>query len=149
MTYEKNTYSDDDMLSVIQSIEKLEDEKASIMATAMGECAGLSQKIKAIKKEAKDELSIPLKVLNPILKRRKLERKIAAIADAVDEDFIEVFEDAAGQFCMFSPNEREDDGDDELAGGAVSEPGTGGARTAADDAAEQAEGDAALERAVH
>jgi uncharacterized protein (UPF0335 family) len=136
--YRANTYEDDDMLSVIQSIEKLEDEKASIMAAAMGECAGLAEKIKTIKKEAKDDLSIPLKVLNPILKRRKLERKIAAIVEAVDEDFIEVFEDAAGQFCMFSPVEREDDEDAETDDKPSDEP----ARTAADDAAEQAEGEA-------
>lgn len=108
MTYKSNSYEDDDMRSVIDQIETYEAQKAKIMASAMGECAGLSSKIKDVKKQAKDELGIPLKVLNPLLKRRKLEKKIADLSDGVDEDYVEVFEDAVGQFCLFALIEDED-----------------------------------------
>lgn len=100
-----NTYDDDDLAAKLEEIEALIAQKASIMATAMGECAKISEKIKTAKKEAKDDLSIPLKVLNPLLKRRKLEREIEKIDESIDEDFADVWADASGQFCMFAPVE--------------------------------------------
>jgi uncharacterized protein (UPF0335 family) len=106
--YRQNSYDDDDMRAVIDAIESLEAQKKSIMAAAMGECAGIANKIKVQKKQAKDDLGIPMKVLNPILKRRSLERKIEELTSNVDEDYIEVFEDAVGQFCFFSMVNDED-----------------------------------------
>lgn len=106
--YRANTYSDDDMRSVIEQIEKLEAQKGSARMTAAAECSALAGKIKATKKEAK-ELGIPMKVLNPILRRRKLERQISELG--VDEEYAEVYEDAAGQFCMFAPVERDEPAD--------------------------------------
>lgn len=146
--YKSNTYADEDMKSVIDQIEALEAEKVSIMSAAMGECSAVAEKIKKVKKEAKDDLSIPMKVLNPLLKRRKLERKISEIDGAIDEDYVEVFLDAAGQFCMFAPiadnGEAEAEWPDDKAAGTKRS-----ARTKADDDAEQAEGEKALEGAVH
>lgn len=148
MTYQPNTYDDDDMRAVIEEIEKLEAEAVTIKARAAGECSKIAARIKAKRKEAKDELGIPSKVLGPILKRRKLERKIAEITAGVDEDYAEVYEDAAGQFCMFSPVEA---GDDVAAEGEKPWPddAQAGQRTADDDEAEQAEGEAVINGAVH
>lgn len=104
--YRKNSYSDEDMRDILAQIEKLEAEKIAIMSKAMGECGGVANKVKALKKTAKDDLGIPLKVLNPLLKRRKLERKIEDLNDGIDEDYVEVWEDACGQFAMFAPMEE-------------------------------------------
>lgn len=103
-----NTYDDDDMQSVLDRIEEIDAQKKSIMATAMAECGKLSDKIKEIKKEAADDLKIPRKVLNPLLKRRRLERQIEAIDGDVDEDFQEVYVDACGQFAMFAPVDQDE-----------------------------------------
>lgn len=101
-------YDDDDLKAKIDEIEALEAQKTTIMAKAAAECSAIAGKIKAAKKEAKDDLSIPLKVLNPLLRRRKLERKIQETDEAVDDDFAEIYQDAAGQFCFFSPAEQDE-----------------------------------------
>lgn len=98
-----NTYDDDDLSAKLDEIEALEAQKKSIMAKAASDCSGIAAKIKAAKKEAKDDLNIPLKVLNPLLKRRKKEREIQEIDAAIDGDFQEVWEDACGQFAFFAP----------------------------------------------
>jgi len=139
--YRKNSYSDEDMRTVLDHIEGLKAANRSIMAAAMAECAANNAKIKAEKKIAKDDLGIPLKVLNPLLKRRELERKIADITDDVDEEYIEVFEDAAGQFCMFAAVDAED-GDENPEPAEPDEP-------VFDDDAEQAAGAEALSQVKH
>lgn len=144
MTYQANTYDDDDMRDIIDQIEAHEASKKAIIAKAMGECSGLSAKIKELKKTAKDDLSIPLKVLNPILKRRKLERQIDDINEGVDEDFAEVFEDAVGQFCMFAPIEDTEQGAQE-----DYEADTDDEVTADPTEAELAEGEAVLGQVKH
>lgn len=102
MTYQSNTYSDEDMRDVLAEIEGFEDEIGEIMASAMGKAAGLRKKIKATKKRAKDDLSIPMGVLNPLLKVRKLDRQRQKVIDDVSEDLIEVFEDADRNFGLFA-----------------------------------------------
>jgi hypothetical protein len=101
--YRQNEYSDDDMRDIIAEIEGLDDEAQEIMASAMGKVAGLRKKQKAAKKRAKDDLSIPMGVLVPLLKRRALEKKMKKLEDEVAEELIEVFQDAAGQFSFLNP----------------------------------------------
>ncbi|AVX04309.1 hypothetical protein MXMO3_01784 [Maritalea myrionectae] len=98
-----NTYDDDDLKAVVDEIEAFEAKKEEIMAAARGECAGIAKKIKDTKKRAKTELRIPGKPLSALLKTRKLERQIKEVADGVDEDEIEIFEDMTGQFSFLKP----------------------------------------------
>jgi hypothetical protein len=99
----RNTYEEDDLKSVVEEIEGFEAEKEKIMAEAKGRCAGLSKKIKATKKTAREELLIPSKPLNALLKTRKLEKKLKDVAEGVDEDEVEIFEDMTGQLSFLKP----------------------------------------------
>ena len=103
-----NTYDDDDLAATLSEIEGLEAQKRKIVATAAADCSAIAGKIKEAKKSAKDDLGIPLSVLNPLLKRRKLERKIEEINEGIDDDFQEVWEDACGQFALFAPADRDE-----------------------------------------
>src|SRR4051812_39194854 len=108
--YQKNGYEDEDFRNILVEIEGLEEEKVSIRARAAGECGGLAKKVKNAKATAK-ALGIPLTILTASLRSRRLERQLQAIADGIDEDMIEVWEDAAGQFSMFAavPDEEPDE----------------------------------------
>jgi hypothetical protein len=102
----KNGYEDSDLKQILDEIEEFEDQKVSIRAKAAGECGGISKKIGNTKGRAK-ELNIPLAALNALLKTRKLERQMDAIAHQVPDDYVEIFDDMTGQFSMFSPDEGE------------------------------------------
>jgi hypothetical protein len=143
----RNGFEDDDLRDVIAEMEAMDDEAAEIMASAMGKVAGIRKKQKALKKRAKDDLSIPSRLLTTLLKQRKLERKLQELADDVPEDEIELYADAAGQFSFLAP-----EGDEP----ATVTPAQRAARKAAEAAkahheAEQAEGEAVLNElaAVH
>lgn len=99
----RNTYEEADLKSVVDEIEAFEAKKEEIMAAARGECGGIAKKIKDLKKRANSELMIPRGPLNALLKTRKLEKKLKDVADNVDEDDIEVFEDMTGQLSFLKP----------------------------------------------
>lgn len=138
----RNGFEDDDFRQILEEIEEYEDEKVSIRAAAAGECGGLAKKIKNAKSTAK-ALGIPLSILNGVLKTRRLERQIDAVAKGIPEDQAELFADASGQFSFLKPV----DGETIVAAAAR------GAKSAAEDnaAAEQAEGEKVLDdlTAVH
>lgn len=104
----KNSFDDSDMTQILEEIEGLVQEQVLIRAEAAGRCGGISKKIGNAKGRAK-ELGIPLTILGGLLKTRKLERQIAAVADGIPDDFAEVWEDAAGQFSMFKPEDEDDE----------------------------------------
>lgn len=101
----KNGYDDDDFLAVLQELEELDDEAESIMATARGKVSGIRTRQKNRIKIAKQELMIPSDVLGAVRRQRKLERKLKLLAESVADDMIEVYEDAAGQFSLFRPDD--------------------------------------------
>jgi hypothetical protein len=107
--YRKNGFEDEDFLKQLLAIEELEAEQRSIRAKAASECGKLAKRIKNEKATAK-ALGIPPSILSASLKTRKLERQIEAVAADIDEDLIEVWEDAAGQFSMFAPGPDEEQG---------------------------------------
>lgn len=101
----KNSYEDADFAQVIAEIEEMDEEIASIQATAAGKIGGVKTRKANRIKIAKQELGIPSDVLTTVLKQRVLERKMQKLAGGVPDDLIEVYEDAAGQFSLFKPDE--------------------------------------------
>lgn len=101
----KNSYEEDDLAAVVSQIEEREAAIKSIMAKAMNDAKQERKKIADLKKEAKDSLGIPLGPLGALLKTRKLEREIAAIAEGVADDLVEVFEDMTGQLSFLAPTD--------------------------------------------
>lgn len=97
----RNSYSDEDFAQVIAEIEEMDEEIASIQATAAGKIGGVKTRKANRIKIAKLELSIPTDVLKAVLKQRDLERKLQKLAGGVPDDLIEVYEDASGQFSLF------------------------------------------------
>jgi len=138
--FKRNGYDDEDALQLIQRIEELKAKKASIMAAARGECAGVQKQIKNAMAEAKD-INLPAASLRTILRRRELEWQIDNLGEGVPEDEAEIYEDMAGQFCMFAP--IEDEATDDADGEAADEP------PAFDNDAEQAAGAEALSQVKH
>lgn len=101
----RNTYEDADFAQVIAEIEEMDEEIASIKATAAGKVGGVKTRKANRIKIAKQELGIPSDVLKAVLQQRGLERQMQALAGGVPDDLIEVFEDASGQFSLFKPAE--------------------------------------------
>lgn len=101
----RNSYSDEDFAQVIAEIEEMDEEIASIQATAAGKIGGVKTRKANRIKIAKQELSIPTDVLKAVLKQRDLERKLQKLAGGVPDDLIEVYEDASGQFSLFKAEE--------------------------------------------
>lgn len=99
-----NSYEDSDFLQVIQEIEEMDDEIVTIQATAAGKIGGVKTRKANRKKIAKQELGIPTKVLEAVLKQRSLERQIAKISAGVPDDEVELYADAAGQFSFLKPD---------------------------------------------
>ena len=102
---QSNSYADEDFAQVIAEIEEMDEEIASIQATAAGKIGGVKTRKSNRIKIAKQELGIPSDVLTTVLKQRVLERKMQKLAGGVPDDLIEVYEDAAGQFSLFKPDE--------------------------------------------
>lgn len=108
MTDFKNSlYEDSDLRQVIDEIEAMEDEKVSIRMKAAADAGVIAKRIKAKKKEAKDAAGIPTTILNRLLKQRDLERKLEANANEVEEQLIELFAEASGQFSWLAPSPEE------------------------------------------
>jgi len=101
----KNSYNDEDFAQVIAEIEEMDEEIASIQATAAGKIGGVKTRKSNRIKIAKAELGIPSDVLKAVLKQRDLERKLQKLAGGVPDDLIEVYEDASGQFSLFKAEE--------------------------------------------
>jgi hypothetical protein len=137
----KNSFEDDDFRTVLTEIEEADEEAESIMASARGKVSAIRKRQKNRIKIAKQELGIPSDVLRAVLKQRKLEQKLKALAGDVSDDLIEVYEDAAGQFSLFAPAEGEAPAET----GAQAAARERKAEIAAASHAEQAEGAAALE----
>jgi hypothetical protein len=142
---QRNGYEDSDFSDIIAEIEGLEDEKKSIMSEAMGRCSGIAKKIANAKKTA-TSLKIPKAVLLAVMKQRKLERQLQALADDVPEDLAEVYLDASGQFSFLKPD---DGAEDESAPAATKAAKKSAARAKANQAAEQEEGAKVLDELVH
>src|SRR5690606_4491832 len=101
----RNGYADEDFAQVIAEIEEMDEEIASIQATAAGKIGGVKTRKSNRIKIAKQELGIPTDVLKAVLKQRDLERKLQKLAGGVPDDLIEVYEDASGQFSLFKAEE--------------------------------------------
>jgi hypothetical protein len=101
----KNSYEDSDFAQVLGEIEEMDDEIATIQATAAGKIGGVKTRKANRIKIAKQELGIPSDVLKTVLKQRGLERQIAKLTAGVPDDLIEVYADAAGQFSFLKPDE--------------------------------------------
>lgn len=69
----------------LERIERIEEEKESEKGAFMERCKAFGEDIKEIYGEAKQD-GITVKALKGIVKRRKLEKKIDAIDDAMDLD---------------------------------------------------------------
>ena len=100
-----NSYDDADFAQVIAEIEEMDDEIASIQATAAGKVGGVKTRKSNRIKIAKQELGIPSDVLKAVLAQRVLERKLQKLAGGVPDDLIEVYEDASGQFSLFKADD--------------------------------------------
>lgn len=100
-----NSYDDADFAQIISEIEEMDDEIASIQATAAGKVGGVKTRKSNRIKIAKQELGIPSDVLKAVLAQRVLERKLQKLAGGVPDDLIEVYEDASGQFSLFKADE--------------------------------------------
>lgn len=104
MTEQKrNGFEDSDLRDVIAEFETMDDEATEITAAAMGKVAGIRKRQKALKKRAKDDLSIPTRLLTTLLKQRKLERKLQDLANDIPEDEVELYLDASNQFSFLAP----------------------------------------------
>lgn len=101
----RNSYEDSDFAQIIAEIEEMDDEIASIQATAAGKIGGVKTRKSNRIKIAKQELGIPSDVLKAVLAQRGLERKLQKLAGGVPDDLIEVYEDASGQFSLFKVEE--------------------------------------------
>ena len=101
----RNSYEDSDFAQVIAEIEEMDEEIASIQATAAGKIGGVKTRKSNRIKIAKQELGIPSDVLKAVLAQRGLERKLQKLAGGVPDDLIEVYEDASGQFSLFKAEE--------------------------------------------
>lgn len=102
----KNSYEDSDFQQILDEIEGFEDDKVTIRAKSAGECSAIAKKIEAAKKTGVN-LGIPKSTLTATLKTRKLERKLKDIIEGVNDDEVELFEDAIGQFSLFKPTKSE------------------------------------------
>lgn len=100
-----NSYDDADFAQVISEIEEMDDEIASIQATAAGKVGGVKTRKSNRIKIAKQELGIPSDVLKAVLAQRVLERKLQKLAGGVPDDLIEVYLDASNQFSFLKPEE--------------------------------------------
>lgn len=101
----RNSYEDSDFAQVLAEIEEMDEEIATIQATAAGKIGGVKTRKANRIKIAKQELGIPSDVLKTVLKQRGLERQIAKLTSGVPDDLIEVYADAAGQFSFLKPDE--------------------------------------------
>ena len=102
-----NSWEDEDFARVIEQHEKLDAEAESVMAEARGRVNGLRTRQKNLKKEAVDDLGIPRSILNATLKTRVLEKKIDKLAKSLNDDDVELFEDAVGQFSFLKPSKEQ------------------------------------------
>jgi hypothetical protein len=100
----KNGYEDSDFELVISEIEEMDDEIATIQATAAGKIGGVKTRKANRIKIAKAELGIPSDVLKAVLKQRGLERQLAKISAGIPDDMVELYADAAGQFSFLKPD---------------------------------------------
>ncbi|WP_240233589.1 hypothetical protein [Devosia lacusdianchii] len=101
----RNSYEDSDFAQVLAEIEEMDEEIATIQATAAGKIGGVKTRKANRIKIAKQELGIPTDVLKTVLKQRGLERQIAKLTAGVPDDLVEVYVDAAGQFSFLKPDE--------------------------------------------
>lgn len=106
--YRRNGYADEDFATVISEMEEMDEEAEQLMSTARGKVQNIRKRQKNRIKIAKAELGIPDDVLKAVLKQRKLERKLEALACEISDDLIEVYEDAAGQFSLFKAEEGQE-----------------------------------------
>ena len=136
--YRRNSYADEDFRQVISEMEEMDEEAEHLMSTARGKVQNIRKRQKNRIKIAKAELGIPDDVLKAVLKQRKLERKLEALASEISDDHIEVYEDASGQFGLFASP----DGEQVPAAQAAARKAAEQAREAHE--AEQAEGERAL-----
>ena len=106
--YRRNGYADEDFAQVISEMEEMEEEAEHLMSTARGKVQNIRKRQKNRIEIAKKQLGIPDDVLKAVLKQRKLERKLEALAGEIADDLIEVYEDAAGQFSLFKAEEGQE-----------------------------------------
>lgn len=81
-----NKYPPDVLNDLVSKHEKLDAECASIMGKAMSDCQVHRLEQKELLDEAKSTHGIPKVAVKNILKERKLQRDIAALAEDAEDD---------------------------------------------------------------
>ncbi|WP_108661058.1 hypothetical protein [Acuticoccus kandeliae] len=120
-----NGYDREVVQSYIRRHENIEAQILSEKGAMMKKCRDLKADQNAILEEAKDSHGIPKKILRLILKQRDLERKIEDLADGLDDDeadsydqmlaAIEGMEDTPlGQAALAAAKPKQDDGQTDL-----------------------------------
>lgn len=129
----KNGFEADDFRQVLAELEEMDDEAKEISASAAGKVSAIRKRQQNKLKIAKAELNIPSSLMRRVLKQRKIERQLQALADDVPEDEIELYADASGQFSFLAPDADEGEAPE------VVTPAQRAARRAAKAAADNAE----------
>lgn len=101
-----NGFDDDDFRTVLSELDEMDDEAETILATARGKVSAIRKRQSNRIKIADKELNIPPSLVRAVRKQRKLERQIAGIAEDLQDDMVELFADAAGQFSFLKPDEE-------------------------------------------
>jgi hypothetical protein len=100
-----NSYEDDDFRTVLSELDEMDDEAEAIMASARGKVSAIRKRQSNRIKIADKELQIPPALIRAVRAQRKLEKKIAGIAETLPDDLVELYVDAAGQFSFIEPDE--------------------------------------------
>ncbi len=101
-----NGYDDDDFRTVLAELDEMDEEAEEILASARGKVSAIRKRQQNRIKIADKELNIPPSLVRAVRKQRKLERQIAGIAEDLQDDMVELYADAAGQFTFLKPDEE-------------------------------------------
>lgn len=101
-----NSYEDEDFRTVLAELDEMDEEAEAILASARGKVSAIRKRQQNRIKIADKELRIPPSLVRAVRKQRKLERQIAGIAEDLQDDMVELYADAAGQFSFLKPDEE-------------------------------------------
>lgn len=101
-----NSYEDEDFQTVLSELDEMDEEVEAILASARGTVSAIRKRQQNRIKIADKELRIPPSLVRAVRKQRNLERQIAGIAENLQDDMVELFADAAGQFSFLKPDEE-------------------------------------------
>lgn len=99
-----NGYEDEDFRTVLAELDEMDEEAEAILASARGKVSAIRKRQLNRIKIADQELRIPPSLVRAVRKQRKLERQLAGIAENLQDDMVELYADAAGQFSFLKPD---------------------------------------------